>query len=486
MKKEILCILVCMLVCVAASAVTGTQLTDENTTPQIETTPTMQNRDMWDVVFQFDAGGLTGSLYLVGLGFDGTYFYCPEFNSGTIYRFNKDGSYLDSITIPGVPNIIDLAYDGTYFYGQAQSPTTTIYKMDFTTQTLVGTIPCPHTAWNIAYDADHDGFWIGQWQNYLSLIDRSGNVLDTITPAESMLGMAWDPWTNIEGYDGPFLWIFTGTSTGGQGIIKVIDLATKTIVPGVEHNVATDLGMGIAGGLEFTVDYQTGLGVLIGLVQGAGPPEDYAFGYEVCTTNAPPNTPLEPIGPDAGVIDTDYTFSSIATDPEADQVYYLFDWGDGTTSEWVGPYNSGTQGSATHKWTDAGTYEVKVKAKDVFGGESGWSTAHSITIVSTPVIAIQNITGGLFKVKAVIKNTGLIDAMHVKWSITLEGGAFLGKETSGTLLTIPVGQEKTITSKLIIGLGKTVITVQATCDDGNQDTMSKNASILLFYIKIPV
>ena len=208
--------------CVTAGAVTGTQLTDENATPLPQTSPSVQNRDMWDVLFQFDAGGLTGSLYLVGLGFDGTYFYCPTFNSGTIYRFEKNGTYLDSITIPGVPNIIDLAYDGTYFYGQAQTPTNVIYQMDFTTQTLVGTIPSPHAAWNIAYDADHDGFWIGQWSTYLDLIDRNGVVIDTISPPpDSMLGLAWDPWSNIEGYDGPFLWISTGTSTGMPNIIKV-------------------------------------------------------------------------------------------------------------------------------------------------------------------------------------------------------------------------------------------------------------------------
>ena len=295
--------------CVTAGAVTGTQLTDENATPLPPTTPSIQNRDMWDVLFQFDAGGLTASLYLVGLGFDGTYFYCPTFNSGTIYRFEKNGTYLDSITIPGVPNIIDLAYDGTYFYGQGQTPTNVIYQMDFTTQTLVGTIPSPHAAWNIAYDAVHDGFWIGQWSTYLDLIDRNGVIIDTISPApDSMLGLAWDPWTHIEGYDGPFLWISTGTSTGMPNIIKVIDLATKTLIPGVEHNVAAELGNGMAGGLELTMDYQTGLAVLIGMTQGADPLADYAFGYEIATTNAPPLPPAAPTGPDTGVIGHEYSF----------------------------------------------------------------------------------------------------------------------------------------------------------------------------------
>ena len=88
MKKKIMCMFVCMLMFVAASAVTATQLTDEQASPQYQSPSNNQNRDMWDVLFQFDAGGQTASLYLVGLGFDGTYFYCPTFNSATMYRFD--------------------------------------------------------------------------------------------------------------------------------------------------------------------------------------------------------------------------------------------------------------------------------------------------------------------------------------------------------------------------------------------------------------
>lgn len=482
MKKKLMCILVCMLMCVTTSAVTATQLTDGHATPQVQTAPSVQNRDQWDVLFQFDAGGLSGSLYLVGIGFDGTYFYCPEFASSNIHKFNKDGTYVGVITVAGVPNLIDLAYDGTYFYGQGQTPTNVIYKMDFATQTLIGTIPSPHAAWNIAYDADHDGFWIGQWQNYLDLIDRNGVVIDSISPVpDSMLGLAWDPWTHIEGYDGPFLWISTGTSTGMQNIIKVIDLATKTLIPGIEHNVAAELGEGMAGGLELSLNYQTGLAVLIGMTQGTT--NDYAFGYEISTTNAPPLPPAAPTGPDTGVIGNEYSFQALTTDPESDQVYYMFDWGDGTYSDWVGPFASGAPGTAAHTWDDAGTYEVKAKAKDVGGGESGWSPAHSITIYSTPELEIGNITGGLFKVKATVKNVGFVDADHVNYTMTLVGGAFIGKEKSGTILSIPAGGEKTITSDLIIGFGKTVITITASCE-GSSAAKDQNATILLFFIKI--
>jgi hypothetical protein len=67
--------------------------------------------------------------------------------------------------------------------------------------------------------------------------------------------------------------------------------------------------------------------------------------------------------------------------------------------------------------------------------------------------------------------------------MTLVGGAFIGKEAGGTILAIPAGEEKTVSSGLIIGFGKTVITLTASCV-GSSDTKDQNATILLFFIKI--
>ncbi len=198
--------------------------------------------------------------------------------------------------------------------------------------------------------------------------------------------------------------------------------------------------------------------------------------------NSPPEQPAAPTGPEVGVIGIQYTFTGTTTDPEGEQVYYRFDWGDGSISDWLGPYNSGASASGIHIWHSAGEYEVKVQAKDIMDGQSPWSPSHVITVYSSPQLEIQNITGGLFKVKATIKNTGFIDADHVQWSMTLQGGAFIGKHAGGTLVGIPAGEEKTISSELIMGLGPTVITVSVSCD-GSSDTKDQNAVILLFFIK---
>ena len=97
-------------------------------------------------------------------------------------------------------------------------------------------------------------------------------------------------------------------------------------------------------------------------------------------TNDPPNIPDVPNGPDSGQVNIEYTFTASTTDPDGDQIYYQFKWGDGSSSEWVGPFSSGQTGSASHRWSDKASYGICVKAKDTEGGETDWSEKTYITI----------------------------------------------------------------------------------------------------------
>jgi len=94
--------------------------------------------------------------------------------------------------------------------------------------------------------------------------------------------------------------------------------------------------------------------------------------------NRAPNTPSTPLGSPSGYNGTSYGYSTNTTDPDGDSVYYLFDWGDGSTTT-VGPYASGSTVSF-HTWGSAGTYYVKVKAKDVYDAWSGYSSSLTVTI----------------------------------------------------------------------------------------------------------
>jgi outer membrane protein assembly factor BamB len=199
--------------------------------------------------------------------------------------------------------------------------------------------------------------------------------------------------------------------------------------------------------------------------------------------NTPPNAPDAPTGPPGGQKGVNYTFSAVTTDPDDDQVFYLFDWGDGTNSSWVGPYNSSVPGNASHAWASVGNFSIKAKAKDVNGAESGWSASHNISISLGSILKIESISGGLLKIKAVIRNTGVIAAYNINWSITVTGGAWIGKETTGKIPIILMGGEQKISSRMLFGFGKIVVTVTAEIP-GSQVTRSQNGTILLFFIKL--
>ncbi|UCD17929.1 MAG: hypothetical protein JSV44_03215 [Candidatus Zixiibacteriota bacterium] len=96
--------------------------------------------------------------------------------------------------------------------------------------------------------------------------------------------------------------------------------------------------------------------------------------------NDPPETPTVPDGIQEGVTDTEYLFSTSATDPNAHNLYYKWSWGNGSESEWLGPHASGELCEAAYQWAEVGTYEVTVKAKDEMDLESDWSSPLTVQI----------------------------------------------------------------------------------------------------------
>jgi hypothetical protein len=110
----------------------------------------------------------------------------------------------------------------------------------------------------------------------------------------------------------------------------------------------------------------------------------------IALANHPPNKPSRPSGQTNGKIGQQYSYTTSTPDPDGDQVYYLWDWGDGSTSGWLGPYNCGVAINTTHKWTVKSSFSIKVKAKDVFNAESVWSNPLPITMPYTykPILQV--------------------------------------------------------------------------------------------------
>ncbi len=94
--------------------------------------------------------------------------------------------------------------------------------------------------------------------------------------------------------------------------------------------------------------------------------------YDNNSRNWKPNKPIID-GPFEADIEEECTFSTSAIDPINRQIHYNFSWGDGTYSDWLGPYESGQIITISHSWNEKGLYQVRVKAKNSDDAESQWS-----------------------------------------------------------------------------------------------------------------
>ena len=104
----------------------------------------------------------------------------------------------------------------------------------------------------------------------------------------------------------------------------------------------------------------------------------YSSPLSVTIYNNQPYIPQKPTGPVSGPYTGEKTYSATGYDPDDDQIYYMFDWGDGTMSNWLGPYDSGEEIQTKNTWDGPGNYQIRVKIKDEHESESGWSEPLSI------------------------------------------------------------------------------------------------------------
>jgi len=100
--------------------------------------------------------------------------------------------------------------------------------------------------------------------------------------------------------------------------------------------------------------------------------------------NQPPSQPVIQSAPAFGRPGVQLAFSVATTDPDEDDVYYMWDWGDGSHSNWLGPYSSGINATSNHTWDESGEFEIKVKAKDDYNAESYWSEPVQLIIENIP------------------------------------------------------------------------------------------------------
>jgi hypothetical protein len=106
--------------------------------------------------------------------------------------------------------------------------------------------------------------------------------------------------------------------------------------------------------------------------QGQTEGEVWEFTTIKGTVNEPPRTPR--IKPFLILIkpNKEYSFTVSATEPEGENVFYRINWGDETTTDWVGPYPPGEEQTFTHTWTITTPFTpivISVSAKDTNGNK---------------------------------------------------------------------------------------------------------------------
>lgn len=108
------------------------------------------------------------------------------------------------------------------------------------------------------------------------------------------------------------------------------------------------------------------------------------------------NMPSTPSGPDTGIINYNYYFSSSASDISGDSIAIRFDWGDGDTSYWSEFVASGDMVTMSHTWTTARTYSVRAQACNKSMQLSDWSFSKEFVVSSNRPPDAPQIPSGPF------------------------------------------------------------------------------------------
>lgn len=128
----------------------------------------------------------------------------------------------------------------------------------------------------------------------------------------------------------------------------------------------------------------------------------------IITQNQPPTKPVKPSGQTTGKPGVSYSYTTNSVDPENYSLAYGWDWnGDGTVDQWDDNngsyYSSGQIITTSHSWSVKGTYNIKVKAKDIHGNEGAWSDPLSVKIPRTRVLLLNRLSQKLLNLLYILK-----------------------------------------------------------------------------------
>ncbi len=216
--------------------------------PDASQVPVKSDRAIFDLLFEFTPWDADGEYPVIT---DGNYIYTARWNSNEWFKYEMDGSYVETFFIPGATHLRDLTFDGTYAYGSNNS--STIFEICLDSKTLISTFTTPATSTvrAIAYDAKNDGFWVSNgWDPPLTRISRTGAVQEVLsTTAASLAGLGWENYSNP---GTPYLWAYSITAPGNN-LLKQIDMNTGATLQTFDVTTVAGISSGkFAGGMDIT------------------------------------------------------------------------------------------------------------------------------------------------------------------------------------------------------------------------------------------
>ena len=325
------------------------------------------------LIGDWDLGG-TSDLYIMKLDSEGNELWRrvysdDHFGFGHSIQMTSDGGFilLGGINLYGDPDVWLIKTDANGIME---------WEKTFGERT-------PDTATSVIQTMDN-GFLLGDWilpsdLNKSILLIKTDSEGNTLWEKKIDVGHAKESYTNGLGLD----------ETNDRGYIvageKIVsnDKDAWLIKIDVNGNILWDMTIG-----GVSDDYSCGVQqtndenyIVVGATKSYG-----LGGYDIWLIKVSQENgtlpPLKPSinGPTTGTVNNEYPYTSNTTDPDGDQLFFWFDWGDGNTSGWLGPFNSGGECKTVHTWTLKGNYAIKVKAKDIYGQESSWSDPLPITM----------------------------------------------------------------------------------------------------------
>lgn len=107
---------------------------------------------------------------------------------------------------------------------------------------------------------------------------------------------------------------------------------------------------------------------------------DYTITYNGWTNSAPD----DPAAPSGNMVECaageSYDFAAAGFDSDYQDVYMRWDYGDGTISDWYGPFENDETCVVNYAWAAGGVYPVKAQVKDAMDVESNWSDPLNVEV----------------------------------------------------------------------------------------------------------